>query len=187
MERQYLELWADASWKLRRLSRLEAQAWEDDGLEEDARLTKLERLSRLQTTLRRQLDRAVRMLSHDLPHLFAHRTREDVMQKLNLTETLCAENPYRQKDVEQAVQAHLHWPHAAEQLAHGLDNAAPPAPEAEPMAPEDAPTADAHEICRNELLPQEGEDAPDQDIPPRAARSADSACRRWRTCLTAGR
>ena len=37
METQYLELWADASWKLRRLSRLEAQVWEDS-LDEDARL-----------------------------------------------------------------------------------------------------------------------------------------------------
>ncbi|MBV9851136.1 MAG: hypothetical protein JO250_15820 [Armatimonadetes bacterium] len=48
MESQYLELWAEASWKMRRLSRLEAQVWEDDGTDEDARLIKLERLARLQ-------------------------------------------------------------------------------------------------------------------------------------------
>ena len=122
MERQYLELWADASWKMRRLSRLEAQAWEDDGLDEDARLTKLERLSRLQTSLRRQLDRAVRMLSQDVPNLFAHRTREDVLAKLHLTETQCAENPYRAQDVERAIQANRHWPAPADDFTDGLDN-----------------------------------------------------------------
>ena len=122
METQYLELWADASWKMRRLSRLEAQAWEDDGLDEDTRLTKLERLARLQTSLRRQLDRAVRMLSQDVPNLFAHRTREDVLAKLHLTETQCARNPFRAEDAEQAIQANRHWPAPADDFTDGLDN-----------------------------------------------------------------
>ena len=121
MESQYLELWADASWKLRRLSRLEAQVWEDS-LDEDARLAKLERLIRLQTSLRRQLDRAVRMLSQDVPNLFAHRTREDILAKLHLTETQCAENPYREQDVERAIQANRHWPAPAADFTDGLDN-----------------------------------------------------------------
>ena len=47
MEHQYLELFADAPWKRRRLSRIEAQVWEDVRLDEDMRLTKLERLDRL--------------------------------------------------------------------------------------------------------------------------------------------
>ena len=124
MESQYLELWADASWKLRRLSRLEAQVWEDS-LDEDARLAKLERLIRLQTSLRRQLDRAVRMLSQDVPNLFAHRTREDILAKLHLTEAQCAENPYREQDVERAIQANRHWPAPAADFTDGLDNTPP--------------------------------------------------------------
>lgn len=152
MERQYLELWADASWKLRRLSRFEAQVWEDSGLDEDARLAKLERLARLQTGLRRQLDKAVRMLSQDVPHLFARRTREDVLAKMNLTESQCAETPYRAREVEQAVQANTRWPAPADDFGTAcLDNqAAPDAP-----APNAAESDDEHEICQNELRPSE--------------------------------
>ena len=65
------------------------------------------------------------MLAQDVPDLFAQRTREDVMAKLYLTETLCAENPFRQKDVEQAIQANLHWPAPPDDLAAGLDNTPP--------------------------------------------------------------
>jgi hypothetical protein len=63
MEIQYLELWAECSWKLRRLSRMEAEVWEDDSLDQDKLLTKLERLARFQTSLRRQMDKAVQLLS----------------------------------------------------------------------------------------------------------------------------
>ena len=161
MERQYIELFADASWKMRRFARLEAQVWEEDILDEDARLTKLERLTRLQTSLRRQLDSAVRMLSQDVPNLFAHRTREDVLAGLHLTETQCAENPYREQDVERAIQANRHFPAPADDFTDGLDNTAP-APSAPPAA--DAPTEEDHpENCRNEPtrsaspLPSEGE------------------------------
>ena len=153
MEHQYLELFADASWKLRRLSRLEAQVWEDDRLDEDARLTKLERLARLQGGLRRQLDKSVRMLSQDVPSLFAHRTREDVVAKLSLTESLCAENPYREKDVEQAVQANRHWPLPGEDFTAGLDNAAPAAdPTPTPPAASDSPS-DSPRIGGGEAAP----------------------------------
>ena len=127
METQYLELFADAAWKMRRFSRLEAQAWEDDALDEDARLTKLERLSRLHNGLRRQLDRAVRMLSREVPGLFERRTREDVLAGLSLTESQCAGNPYRAQDVERAIQASRHWP--APDSTDALDNAAPDLPD----------------------------------------------------------
>ncbi len=159
METQYLELWADASWKLRRLSRLEAQVWEDN-LDEDARLAKLERLIRLQTSLRRQLDKAVRMLSQDVPNLFAHRTREDVMAKLHLTETQCAENPCRKQDVERAIQDNRHWPPPADDFTDGLDNTPPadgdsqncqnePAPTS-PSAPPDPPASGGPREVRDE-------------------------------------
>ena len=137
MEHQYLELFADASWKLRRLSRLEAQVWEDDRLDEDARLTKMERLYRLQVGLRRQLDKSVRMLSQDVPNLFAHRTREDVLAKLSLTESLCAQSEYRERTVEEAVQANRHWPAPGEGFTDGLDNVPPP-----PAAPTHRAPAD---------------------------------------------
>lgn len=148
MERQYLELWADASWKMRRLSRCEAQVWEDDRLDEDARLHKLERLARLQTGLRRQLDKAVRMLSQDVPNLFAHRTREDVLAKMNLTESHCAESPFRAREIEQAVQANTRWPDPADDFDPAcLDNQA--------ATPDEAPENDNRENCQNELRPSE--------------------------------
>jgi hypothetical protein len=121
MEKQYIELWADASWKLRRLSRLEAQIWENDTLDEDARLTKLERLGRLQNSTRRQMDKSIRMLGRDLHDMFAHRTREDVLSKMELTETQVQELVYRRKEVERTVQANTYWPAVDDRLAGTLD------------------------------------------------------------------
>jgi hypothetical protein len=107
MERQYLELWAEASWKLRRLSRWEAQLWEQDGLDEDARLGKLERVMRLQNTLRRQLDKAVRMLSRDVPEVQTHYARRAVLASRSVTETDCREDPALAYDVECDVQSEI--------------------------------------------------------------------------------
>jgi hypothetical protein len=121
MEKQYIELWADASWKLRRLSRLEAQIWENDTLDEDARLTKLERLGRLQNSTRRQMDKSIRMLGRDLHDMFAHRTREDVLSKMELTETQVQELVYRRKEVEKTVQANTYWPDVDDRLTGTLD------------------------------------------------------------------
>ena len=65
------------------------------------------------------------MLSQDVPNLFAHRTREDILAKLHLTEAQCAENPYREQDVERAIQANRHWPAPAADFTDGLDNTPP--------------------------------------------------------------
>ncbi|MDQ2686456.1 MAG: hypothetical protein M3Y28_01155 [Armatimonadota bacterium] len=90
MEHQYLELWAEASWKLRRLSRWEAQVWEDDVLDDDRRLVKIERLARLQTSLRRQLDKSVQMLGgQHIPDLYQGRIRQDILSDLGLSEQEC--------------------------------------------------------------------------------------------------
>lgn len=118
MERQYMELWADASWKLRRLSRWEAQLWEADTPDEDALLAKLERLSRRQTTLRRQLDKAVRMLGGvDVPTLYAQRARRAVFADKGWTEVECRTDRRMARDVEAHVLADLQW---GDRL-HGLD------------------------------------------------------------------
>ena len=159
MEHQYLELFADASWKLRRLSRLEAQVWEDDRLDEDARLTKLERLARLQGGLRRQLDKSVRMLSQDVPSLFAHRTREDVVEHLHLTESLCAQSEYRERTVEEAVQANRHWPAPGEGFTDGLDNVPTPPTDAV-SPPADAPAPPLPATSSDSPRIEDGEAAP---------------------------
>lgn len=127
MKRQYLELWAEASWKLRRLARWEAQLWENDALDEDTRFQKLERVSRLQNTLRRNLDRALRALNRDVQWLYERRTREDVLAKTNLTEAQCRENTYRAQEVERAVQANRTWPGLPDDFDSArLDNAPTP-------------------------------------------------------------
>lgn len=108
MERQYMELWADASWKLRRRSRWQAQLWEADAPDVDALLAKLERLSRLQTTLRRQLDKAVRMLGGaDVPTLYAQRARRAVLADKGWTEVECRTDRRMARDVEAHVLADL--------------------------------------------------------------------------------
>ncbi len=103
MERQYLELWADASWKLRRLSRWEAQVWEDDALDEDARLHKIERLMRLQTTLRRQLDKSVHMLGKEVPALYGTRLRERELAYMEVSEAVCRQDPFYEKVIAKSV------------------------------------------------------------------------------------
>ena len=166
METQYLELFADAAWKMRRLSRLEAQAWEDGALDEDARLTKIERLARLQAALRRQMDRAVRMLARDVAGLFARRTREDVLAGLGLTESQCAENPYRAQDVERAEQAARHW--LAPGPAAAPDSAAPPPntpPAADATPGEDhQPEARENRKCQNEPAPAPSHPLPQGEV-----------------------
>jgi hypothetical protein len=121
IEIQYLELWAECSWKLRRLSRLEAQIWEDDSLGQDALLAKLERLARFQTRLRRQMDKAVHLLSQTVPDLFARRTREDVLGALDTTDSYCSRDAYKSHQVEGEVLANLHWPLPGEGFTDGLD------------------------------------------------------------------
>ena len=123
METQYLELWADASWKLRRLSRLEAQAWEDDASTKTPACASWSASSRLQNGLRRQLDKAGRMLSQDVPRLFDQRTREDIIAKLRLTETLCDESPFREKDVHRPSRPTSSGPPRPDDLTASLDNA----------------------------------------------------------------
>jgi hypothetical protein len=122
MEIQYIELWTEASWKLRRLSRLEAQVWEDDSLDQDTLLTKLERLTRFQTSLRRQMDKAVHLLSQTVTELFARRTREDVLGALDTTDSYCSHDAYKSHDVERHVLAKLHWPLPNKDFTEGLDN-----------------------------------------------------------------
>jgi hypothetical protein len=122
MEIQYIELWTEASWKLRRLSRLEAQVWEDDSLDQDTLLTKLERLTRFQTSLRRQMDKAVHLLSQTVTELFARRTREDVLGALDTTDSYCSHDAYKSNDVERHVLAKLHWPLPGADFTEGLDN-----------------------------------------------------------------
>jgi hypothetical protein len=121
MEIQYLELWAECSWKLRRLSRMEAQIWEDDSLDQDALLTKLERLARFQTSLRRQMDKAVHLLSQTVTDLFARRTREDVLEKIGTTDSYCSHDAYKSNEVERNVLANLHWSLPGEGFTDGLD------------------------------------------------------------------
>lgn len=139
MERQYLELWADASWKLRRLSRFEAQIWENDSLDEDLRLFKLERLMRLQNMMRRQLDKAVRMLTKDVPDAQERYARRAILAARHATEADCrvdAELAYR---VASEVQADiLCGSSMADCDQSRLDNAP------------DTDTAETIEKCQNE-------------------------------------
>jgi hypothetical protein len=107
MERQYLELWADASWKLRRLLRFESQIWENDGLDEDTRLLKLERVLRLQATVRRQLDKAVGMLSKVVPETQERYARRAVLASKHLTESDVREDSGLAAAVEMDVQADI--------------------------------------------------------------------------------
>ncbi len=107
VERQYLELWADASWKLRRLSRFEAQVWENDQLDEDARLLKLERVLRLQASVRRQLDKALAMLSKLVPETQERYARRAVLAGKHLTESDCRADPSLAYSVEFDTQADI--------------------------------------------------------------------------------
>ena len=182
MEHQYLELWADASWKLRRLSRLEAQTWEADCEDETLLLAKLERLARLTASLRRQLDKAVRMLLRDVPGLYARRTREDVLAGLNLTESLCRTNICRELQVEQSVQGNRRWPSPPDDLRPRLDNAADlPVPAPAPVEPphprpsegegrspatgEMGSAAGQHETCQHEISQNEPASATTNPLP----------------------
>jgi hypothetical protein len=182
MERQYLELWADASWKLRRFSRLEAQAWEDPRLTDDTRLAKLERLARLQNSLRRQMDKAVKMLLGEVHDLYEGRIREDVMAKREWTESSC-HNRMTAEFVEREVQANRHWPMDEDILREGVDTPPPPPdPQPEKKAPRSGKTSKKvqnelpeegfseeglpqtrQEICQNELPAQDTDEAEDTD------------------------
>jgi hypothetical protein len=62
VEQHYVEQIAVASWRLRRLDRWQAQIYEDTQITEDQRFDKLDRVIRYETTLRRQIDKAVRLL-----------------------------------------------------------------------------------------------------------------------------
>jgi hypothetical protein len=168
MERQYLELWAEASWKLRRLSRWEAQLWEQEDLDEDDRLGKLERVMRLQTTLRRQLDKAVRMLSRDVPEVQQHYARRAVLATRSLTEADCREDAGLAYDIEEAVQGEiLNAPNLRVQGEAWLDT--PVKPEADTPSSPDAP-----KNCQNELSPASSS----CEAGPTAAASPSPACGR---------
>lgn len=165
MERQYLELWADASWKLRRLSRWEAQLWETDAPDEDALLAKLERLSRLQTTLRRQLDKAVRMLGGaDVPTLYAQRARRSILADRGWTEVDCHSDREIARRVEGEVLAALAYGDSLAGLDKTLlDSKAAAAPvEMQNSQNELAPAIEETENCQNEPLPATPEEV-DED------------------------
>lgn len=93
LERHYVEKIAAASWRLRRLHRWQAQLFEDAALSEDERLDKLDKVLRHETALQRQIDTAVRMLARDVPHLYARRIREQVLEDTQISERECRDDP----------------------------------------------------------------------------------------------
>lgn len=101
LERHYVEKIAAASWRLRRLHRWQAQILENSQLTEDEQLDKLAKVLRHETTLHRQIDTSVRMLSKDAPELYARRATEEV-----LAETRTAPREYHLSE-EDAVHIEL--------------------------------------------------------------------------------
>lgn len=154
LERHYVEKIAAASWRLRRLHRWQAQLFEDDTLTEDARLDKLDKVLRHETHLHRQIDTAVKMLSKDVPQLYARRVRDGVMLDLLTSERECRDNARDDWEVEMETRGRLRRIQKETEAAVGVLSQA--ALDTEP------PTAVA-ENCQNEPAPplaaQETEDA----------------------------
>lgn len=136
LEQHYTEQIAAASWRLRRLQRWQAQLYEDPDLTEDQRLAKLDRVLRHETTLFRQIDRAVRMIGRELAHMFDSRTRQQVLAAMDATEAQCAADPDLASDVECRARAER----PADPLPPGLDLAC-----LDTAAPADS------QNCQNEL------------------------------------
>jgi hypothetical protein len=74
------------------------------------------------TSLRRQMDKAVQLLSQTVTELFARRTHEDVLEKMGTTDSYCSHDTYKSNDVERHVLAKLHWPLPNKDFTEGLDN-----------------------------------------------------------------
>ena len=149
LERHYVEKIAAASWRLRRLHRWQAQILENSQLTEDEQLDKLAKVLRHETTLHRQIDTSVKMLSKDAPALYALRATDEVLAE---TRTAPREYQLREEDavhVELKVQDKLYQVRKATEAAAvtladaPLDAAAPECQSNEVCKP--------NEVCENEL------------------------------------
>ncbi|MGI4792408.1 MAG: hypothetical protein ACRYFS_26575 [Janthinobacterium lividum] len=148
IERHYVEAIAAASWRLRRLHRWQAQIYEDRTLTEDEQIDKLDRVMRHETSLHRQIDKAVRQLGRDVPLLFEGRARKDALAKLEQTEQSCHADESIELEVSLLARDYLHCTPMS--FNHDrLDNT-------NPIVPQPLET----EKCQNELPPvkqKEGE------------------------------
>ena len=188
LEQHYVEKIAAASWRLRRLHRWQAQLLEDDTLTEADRLDRLNTVMRHETALHRQIDTAVRMLSRDVPQLYARRLREEVLGETRVSERECQDDAEDARCVELEIQNRLYRLRKATAQAAETLSAAPldtDAPQAEPAAPEAVADA-AHEICQNELAAPDLEtaEAADEPIPPIADTSDTENCQNERRRLS---
>jgi hypothetical protein len=164
LERHYVEKIAAASWRLRRLHRWQAQLLEDDGLTEDERLDRLDKVLRHETALHRQIDTAVKMLGKDVPQLYLRRVRDQVLEEAHISERECREDAQDDASVEKETRSRL----------FRLRRATEQATEALSQSPLDtAPPECTIEICQNEPNvnePQAADAAPPQALtPPQAA------------------
>ena len=107
VERYYVEQIAGASWRLRRLHRWQAQLFEDENLNEDQRLDKLDKVLRHETALRRQVDTAVRMIGREVPQMYKGRARDQALLVCMQTEVECRENRENELEVEYAMRERL--------------------------------------------------------------------------------
>ena len=143
---------------------------------------------RHETALHRQIDTAVRMLSRDVPQLYARRLREEVLGETRVSERECQDDAEDARCVELEIQNRLYRLRKATAQAAETLSAAPldtDAPQAEPVAPE-AVTDAAHEICQNELAAPDLEtaEAADEPIPPIADTSDTENCQNERRRLS---
>ncbi len=190
LEQHYVEKIAAASWRLRRLHRWQAQLLEDDTLTEADRLDRLNTVMRHETALHRQIDTAVRMLSRDVPQLYARRLHEEVLEDTRVSEREYRDNADDAHCVELEIQNRLYrlrkaTAQAAETLsAAPLDTQVTASPEAEPAAPE-AIADDKHEICQNELAAPDLEtaEAAAEPVPPAADAYDSENCQNERRRL----
>lgn len=173
LEQHYVEKIAAASWRLRRLHRWQAQLLEDDTLTEVDRLDRLNTVLRHETALHRQIDTAVRMLSRDVPQLYARRLREEVLEDTRVSEREYRDNTDDAHCVELEIQNRLYRLRKATALAAQelstapLDTEVTTAPESASAAPE-AVADDTPEICQNELA------APDLETAEAATEASDT-------------
>ena len=107
LERHYVEKIAAASWRLRRLHRWQAQIFEDVSLTELERLARLDKTLRHETTLQRQIDTAVKMLAKDAPELYARRTKGIIMDETQTTQREYESSEEEAVSVELKVQDRL--------------------------------------------------------------------------------
>ncbi len=146
LERHYVEKIAAASWRLRRLHRWQAQILEEAGLTEDERLDKLTKVLRHETTLHRQIDTAVRMLSKDAPQLYAQQAKDLALDQTQTTPREYAANEEDGVNVELKAQDRLRRIRMdTEAVSLTLAGA--------PLDPQAPAQAEVGEICENELPP----------------------------------